>query len=225
MKDDKSYEVVSWRAVQPLLRVRWIALLIHWTFQGLLYMDRTERAFKLGTEAALAIVLGALIQRFVGLYWAVGLAVVVAHTINFAFNSHPYVVLKNFGQTRYDESAVLRYALVIQQRIKRERSVLCAGIWGGFAREQQAYANTPDLDMRIVRRPGFVNGVRACWFALRERTQANLNGFPLDLYVLDDVRQLSKLRRDEVPFVVHDPDERLAALYPAADRLPPEGLS
>lgn len=225
MRRQQSYDVVGWEAAKPLLRVKWFALFIGWAFQGLLHMDRTERFFKLGMDAGLTIMLAAVLKTFVGLYWAVGLGLVVAHCINFAFNSQPYVLLKHFGRTRYDQSTVLEYAQLVKERINQEGSVLCAGIWGGFARDEHSDPKTPDLDVRIVRRPGVLNGVRACWLVLRERTRANLNQFPLDIYVLDGIDRLSKLRHDEIPIILADPDGALCKSYPGAKQLSSEQVS
>jgi hypothetical protein len=49
---------------------------------------------------------------------------------------------------------------------------------------------------------GLANGIRACWFALKERTRAFFSGYPLDVYVLDSERPLDKLRADESPIVL-----------------------
>ena len=59
------------------------------------------------------------------------------------------------------------------------------------------WKETSDLDMRLVRRPGVRNGLRACWFVMKERTRANMRRFPLDVFLLDDFSRLDRLRHDE----------------------------
>jgi predicted nucleotidyltransferase len=76
---------------------------------------------------------------------------------------------------------------------------------------------TSDLDVRLIRRPGLVNGLRACWFVLRERTRAHLTGFPIDFLVLDSPRLLKRMRPDEPPLVIYD------ATNPVKDQIPHAG--
>ena len=47
-QEEKYYAVSHSPVFRPLLKRKAGALLVHWVFQGILNMDSTERAFKLG---------------------------------------------------------------------------------------------------------------------------------------------------------------------------------
>jgi hypothetical protein len=49
-----------------------------------------------------------------------------------------------------------------------------------------------------------MNGIRAAWFLLKERTRALFSKFPLDMYVLDSERSLRdrRLKADEQPVLL-----------------------
>jgi len=73
-------------------------------------------------------------------------------------------------------------------------------VYGSYVRGE--WKPSSDLDVRLVRRAGFVSGLRACWFLLRERTRAFWMRFPLDIYVADGFASLERLRLDEAPLVI-----------------------
>src|SRR3970282_61306 len=70
--------VGHWLLTNPV-----VALASHWTFQSLLYMDSTERWFKVGLDVALTAIIGACLSFW--LSWPVALLVafLLSHTLNF----------------------------------------------------------------------------------------------------------------------------------------------
>lgn len=217
MKKKGTYEVVGWRLVQPLLRIKVVAISVAWFFQGMLYAGRTEVIFKLALSAMMTAALAVILNLVISPMPAILIGFILAHTINFLFNGQLYVVLKHFGPTPHSRDSVVHYLSDLQERLQREPSILAAGVWGSFARgEPNEY---PDIDLRIVRRRGTINGLRACWYLLRERSQAFFKRLPLDAYIWDNLKGLSSLRSDEVPIVLHDPESVLKDKYPAARAL------
>lgn len=181
--------------IRRLLRYPLVAVVIHWAFQSLFYMDSTERCFKLGLDVILtglgAVALGTWLPTRVA--WPV--AFLVAHTLNFLFNAQLWGVLKHYGlvRTSYDEFYL--YVKKLGQRASHDPSIQSLLVYGSLAR--LGWSPSSDLDARIIRRPGFTNGLRACWFLLLERSRAFVARFPLDVYVLDDRQSLVKLHPDE----------------------------
>ena len=202
-KEQGIYPVATHPLLRPLLRRRAGALFVSWVFQGLLYMDRTERWFKLAIDgivtAAVGIPIGLLSPLGLGPALVVGF--LLAHTANWVFNGQIFVVLKAFGGVRHSMDQWERYMRGLNDRIRREPSIRWAGAFGSLVRGQ--FSETSDLDVRIIRQSGFVNAIRACWFVLKERTRAFFSGYPLDIYVLDSERLLEKLRGDEAPVILH----------------------
>jgi thymidylate kinase/predicted nucleotidyltransferase len=179
------------------------ALLTSWVFQGLLYMDHTERWFKLAIDGVITAAVGIPVGLLspVGLAPALVGAFLLAHTVNWLFNGQVFAVLKTFGGVRHSMDQWERYMQGLKDRIRQEPSIRWAAAYGSLARGQ--FSETSDLDVRIIRHPGVTDALRACWFVLTERTRAFFSGYALDVYVLDSERPLKKLRVDERPVILH----------------------
>jgi predicted nucleotidyltransferase len=198
--DEDRYYNVSERAIlRPLLGNPIVALSVHWVFQGMLNMDRTERLLRIGAEVVL---MGISLLLFVlagklPLIWAAVAAFLVAHTLNFLFNGQIWVVLKHFGLVRHSRAEFDEYLCQLSERVMAEPSIEYAAAYGSLVRGE--WRPTSDLDVRLVRKPGVVSSLRACWFVLQERTRALINKFPLDVFVLDGPELLAEMRDDERP--------------------------
>lgn len=171
------------------------ALALHWVFQGLVYMDPAERWFKLALDALLTALLAPLLGLFLRPVPALLLSFLAAHTLNFLFNGQLWGALKQYGLVYTSPQIFEGYLSGLRRRASREPSIRHLYVYGSLAREE--WSPFSDLDARLVRRPGFFNGLSACWFVLKERSRALFARFPLDLYVIDRVGNLKKLRPDE----------------------------
>ena len=111
----------------------------------------------------------------------------------------------------------------LRSRMSRESSILAVGIWGGIARgEEEDY---PDVDLRVFRKSGVINGLTACWVMVKERSRALFNRFPLDAFLSDGWRHITRLRADEIPVLLYDPFGFLQGRYedaPAWSTLQPD---
>lgn len=177
----------------------------HWLFQGLLKMDRTERIFKILIDISLFVALSVIMMKSMGFYMSIFLAVFVAHSLNWIFNGQIFVSLKNLSLTENELEDFIIYSKNLKKRISNEESIIAAAIFGSLSRDE--LKSSSDLDVRIIRKPGFVNGFRGCVFVLLERSRAFFSKFPLDIIVLDNLESLKKLRKDEPPVVIHDPNK------------------
>ncbi|HRQ42061.1 MAG TPA: hypothetical protein PLD25_29425 [Chloroflexota bacterium] len=200
--NSKGYAKFESAWIRYLVRHPLTAVGMHWTFQSLFYMDRTERRFKLVLDVALTLLFWLLFQLWLPWFAAILPAFFVAHTLNFLLNGHLWGALKHYGyvENSYDEFS--SYAAHLADRVKANHSIVYAAIYGSCVREE--WCSTSDLDVRIIRNKGFGNGLKACWYCTTERSRALLFGFPLDMYLLDDTKGLDYLRLDESPTVLLD---------------------
>jgi hypothetical protein len=189
------YAKVKWRAMRQLLCHPIVAVATHWAFQSLLYMDPTERLFKLTLDAMLTLAGSTLLSAWLPRQIAWPTAFIVAHTLNFLFNGHLWGVLKHYGLVSYTPEVFRIYVKALGRRAQLEPAIQYVVICGSLSRQQ--WSASSDLDARIIRNPGFINGLRACWFLLRERSRALVARFPLDVYVLDDEVRLQQLNVEE----------------------------
>jgi len=209
--DVNYYKISDSRFLQPLLRSLLFALLIHWTFQGMLYMDRTERWFKLAftgitTSICVALflwlgifenstILSRVDNPFVPLILSFVTALPIAHTLNFLLNSQIPVVLKHYRLVQHSHENWEAYANGVIDQANQCQHFDFIAAYGSLSRKQ--WSPSSDLDLRVIRKAGFWHGLCACCFVMSQRTRALVNRFPLDIYILDDAKSLQKLRSDE----------------------------
>ena len=195
-----SYPVSEIRWLQFFLHHRVTAMVIHWAFQSIMQMDVTEKAFKLTIDLFFTILFSVLLITWMPIFAAIMSAFLFAHTINFLLNGQIYVVLKNFGDIEHELTEYDEYIEEMKIRLQTEPSIRWAAIYGSMARNE--LKKTSDLDIRFIRKPGFLNGLRSCMFVLLERTRANLNRFPIDFLIFDIPHPLKKMRSDESPVIL-----------------------
>jgi predicted nucleotidyltransferase len=193
--NEDTYAKITYPILRKLLKRPIIAVGLHWAFQSLFYMDSTERWFKLSLDLiftlVLALTFSARVKGTLACLWGF----LLAHTLNFLFNGQIWGVLKTYGYIAQPYTEFFQYVTQLSTRAAREPSIKRLIVYGSLAR--QDWSPTSDLDGRILRKPGFRNGVRSCWFLMKERSRALVSRFPLDLYVIDDISSLTRLRADE----------------------------
>jgi hypothetical protein len=174
----------------------------HWVFQSMLYMDRSERNFKLALDVLLTVPFALLLA-----FWWPGVqaiswpgailgGLIVAHSLNYIFNAQLCALGANYGLVRSDYERLNSYAQALGRRAQQEPSIQYAAICGSMA--QASHSSDSDLDVRILRYPGLGNGIRAGWFVLCERTRAQFTWFPLDIYLFDSDETIhAKLKSHE----------------------------
>jgi len=173
-----------------------ILILSGWLFQGILYMDKTEKVFKLTLDLLLTMI-----------FMLVGISliesIVISHTINWIFNGQVWVIFKNLKTLRTPKRKFKKYLTRLRIHVGSEPSIVWAGVYGSLVRGE--FKETSDLDVRLIRKPGLINGVRACIFVMKERTWATFHKFPLDIYVGDNFGFIQRM--NEQPTIIYKIEE------------------
>lgn len=180
---------------------------VGWVLQILHSTDRTERWVRIAFEATLIAglwfvlaevsLLGSGVAR---LLWVFA----VVHSVSWFFLGNFWVYMldsflwvKNPGLY-----AVLRYVEFVRRVFVRSASCDAILIYGSMCRS--AFHGRSDLDLRIIRRPGFVAGIASVFVGFYARIPAALKKIPVDLQVVDSLKFLEKqMRPDERPVVVY----------------------
>jgi predicted nucleotidyltransferase len=184
------------RTLKLILRNPLSALAAHWVFQSLLYMNGSERWFKIGLDIALTIAFAVLVSWYLPIFPSLFLSFVLAHTLNFIFNGQIWGVLKHYGIVYTPRESFLQYAGNVVARAKAETAIVGFVVCGSLSRSD--WTPYSDFDGRVLRKPGIFNAARASWFVCLERARAFLNFFPIDLYVIDSHDLNGSLYRGEV---------------------------
>lgn len=196
------------KSINPIIKIPTV-LCSSWVFQGLLYMDRTDKMFKVLLEIIILAPLFFLIQIQLNPLLSLIIAFTLTHTLNWLFNSQVPVALRNAGLLSVGTLAINEYSVKLKKRISSNNSILGAAVFGSLSRGE--LNKNSDLDIRIIRKRGFVNAIRACSYTLYERSRALVFIFPLDIYLLDGISDLKKL--NEPPIIIHDPQDILRNYY------------
>ena len=102
---------------------------------------------------------------------------------------------------------MFRYIKGIRSRLARRRSISCAFIYGSISRGN--LHDSSDLDIVLVRRPGFRNAISALIVLTLEKLRSLAYRIPLEAYLADDLSFLDRPRKDETPLIIADPDNAL----------------
>jgi predicted nucleotidyltransferase len=217
----RSAETPAWQEQRKATvggRIRWWNLPRGWAHQGFFYLDRTQRLGRVVFEIVPAVVLAGLISvaarislSDVGL-WAASLA--VTHTLNWVLNGNWWAgMLFTFpGLRNPGERATRDYLAGMADRLQKDHAISGVMIFGSVSRGQ--WHDRSDLDVRLLRRPGWRHGVAGVLVLSRERLIGLLVRQPLDVYLADDIPFLKKMRADEQPVFLKKDDPRLERAYP-----------
>lgn len=210
--DKNTYMGISQNKLLNHSSKKYILIIGNWVLQGLWYSDKTERAFKILIDLILTLLFFFVLISYINTIMSIIIAFIIAHTLNWLFNHHFWALVQEVLKVgKNSPKEIIYYAKGIKDRASNKGSILCAAVYGSLCRGE--LSESSDLDVRIVRKPGIINGVHACLFGFLENIRAFLYKFPLDMHVVDSTKHLSKLRDDEVPVVLHDPNGILEKLY------------
>jgi predicted nucleotidyltransferase len=210
-------------------RARWWNLPRGWAHQGFFYLDRTQRIGRVVFEIVPTAILAGLIGASAGIppshVWLWCISLFLAHTLNWVLNGNwwagmlfAFPSLRNRG-----DRATCAYLNQMAHRLRRDRSISGAMIFGSIARGQ--WHERSDLDVRLLRRPGVWNGTMGVLILLRERWIALWSRQPLDIYLVDGIPFLKRMRADEPPVFLKKDDPRLELAYPEGKETRIEVLS
>lgn len=191
-----------------LMNSKFGIMAINWVFQGILGADRTEQIFKIMFDLILSLVLTLIFVQVGNLYFALFFAVILAHTMNWLFNGQFWVVGRFCGITNNSREQIWNYLKAVNERINGKSSLLGAAIFGSMGRGHDPRYNS-DIDLRLVRKKGIRHGFMANFAGFMEKARAFMAGIPLHLFVYDSLDSLDKLRIEEQPYILYDPDNLL----------------
>lgn len=179
---------------------------VGWVLQILHSTDRTERRVRIGTEALLTgglwFALGAMGFLLDGTvrFWGVFVAI---HSISWFFIGNFWVyMLDSFLWVKNPGiEGVLKYVDFVRRKFVNNDLSEAVLIYGSMCRGM--FHGRSDLDLRIIRRPGVLAGLRAVFVGFAVRVPAAMKKIPVDLQVVDSLEFLRRqMRSDERPIVV-----------------------
>lgn len=186
--------------IKPVKAIR------YWLVQGMLYAHPTERVLKIATEI-LFFVPTVLILRSLGFGSTASaiLAFIISHSINFLLNCAVWeTLICDLTLPGAGRKTLFRYTKGIRSRLSNRKSISCAFIYGSISRGD--LHDSSDLDIVLVRRPGFRAAIPALAVLTLEKFRSLANRIPLEAYLADNMSFLDRPRKDELPLIISDPN-------------------
>jgi hypothetical protein len=179
-------------------------LISNWLCQGMVYMNRYERLHRLLLEVSLILIILWVAVPPMGSLKAVMVAFLIAHTFFWIFNGHFYVLMRYLAERNNKPAQFIAYIEGINERVQEKEFLLAVVAFGSLSKEK--FSASSDFDIRFLRKKGFLNSIRAFNLCATERARAFIHAFPLDIYVFDAEELSQKIRADEPPVVIMDPE-------------------
>jgi predicted nucleotidyltransferase len=194
-----------------VLKTRLAVIAANWLFQGTRYMIAYEIGLKLFLEAIFAFPLLYFLLDKVSVISAITISFITAHTINWIINGHFFVLMRYVNPIEKTEQDFASFIEKMTATALKWKSIDAVSIYGSYCRGNlHKYS---DLDVRVLTRPGFHNTIKGAIFCFLQRADAFISIFPLDIYCIDKISSLNRMRVDERPVILFDHSGRLSDLY------------
>lgn len=195
--------------------LNWILFLSNWLFQGIPNADRTEKIYKTLFTLFLWGILLWVLYSLVNVAIKKGLIIsfLVAHTINWLVNGNISTILIHrlllVKLSKYD---LFSFIEKLTEKVKNENWILYAASFGSICWGD--LKDSSDIDISIVRKPGFKNALKAIWFSLKEKKIADINRIPLEIYISDSPENsIKRFAGEKNPVVIFDPYNSIDKYY------------
>ncbi len=194
-----------------ILKTRIAVIAANWVFQGMRYMCGYEISLKIILDILIALPLLYLMLEKLSVGYAFLLAAVIAHTINWIINGHFFVLMRYVAPIPKTEQHFETFIEHMKVSALQWKSIDSIAIYGSYCRGN--LHKHSDLDVRVITHPGILNAIKGSLFCFMQRAIAFLSIFPLDIYCIDRMELLDRLRGDEKPIVLFDNTGRLSDRY------------
>jgi len=197
----------------------WLQFFSNWLMQGILHADKSEKAYKiLFTIFFWVIFFSILYFGFnISIYRSIFFAFIIAHTINWFINCNFYVLfvhrmkwLKTTKPELFDQLYDIQDRL---EKISNKDWLLYSVSLGGICKG--TLNKHSDIDVTLVRKPGFKNMISAIIFYVKEKKYADFKGVPLDIFICDTPENcIKRSKYQKNPIVMIDHENEVDVYYP-----------
>ena len=195
--------------------LNWLLFLSNWIFQGIPNADKTEKTYKI----LFTFFFGTLV--FVGFYSTGSSSIVkriifsflIGHTFNWLVNGNISIILiHRLLLVKLSKQDLFKYLQKLKEKTKNQDWIFYAASFGSICRGD--LKDSSDIDISIVRKPGFNNALKSIWFALKEKKSADFKGIPLEVYISDTpLDSIKRFGAEKNPVVLYDPENVISKYY------------
>jgi len=197
-----------------LMQTGVVILAINWVFQGVRGMQFKELSFRWALESIVFLILFLiLIQSEVSVIWSCLGALVLAHSLNWLFNTHLWVCVRYMKVYRRNPDALSNFLSDVSKQINKKSWLKEAVCIGSIGDKGDVSSWRSDIDLRLFFGAGPLDYFRLNFYLIYLRTRALIEIIPLDLYAYDNIEILERFKSDEGILLIKDVDGRIAARF------------
>ena len=199
--------------------LRFLQFFTNWFMQGVFHADLSERLYKLFFTiffSFLFYIISSICLSFT-FYFDIIFSVFLAHTFNFFLNCNIFVLLIHRIKCLKTNKAKLFSHLYFMRNqldnLHDKSWILYCISLGGIC---QGTLNVhSDIDVCIIRRPGFINLIKSIIFYVKAKNIADFRAVPLDIFICDSsMNCLKRSKYQKNPIVLLDHNNIIDKYYP-----------
>ncbi|MCH7964119.1 MAG: hypothetical protein IH852_09295 [Bacteroidetes bacterium] len=195
--------------------LRWILLFSNWLIQGILHADKTEKIYKLLFTIISWCGFFILFQNTFNysIIWSIFFGFLLGHTLNWIVNGNFYnLLVHRLYLSKLTKKDLFLYLHNLSNRLNGKSFILYCASFGSICNGN--LKDSSDLDVSLVRKPGFKNGLKSIIILVQERKLADLKGIPLEMFLSDSPNNSKKrFGNEQNPVVIYDPDNIITNYY------------
>ncbi len=197
----------------------WLQIFTNWFMQGISHADKSEKLYKIFFTIVFWILFFSI--SFFGFnipfYKSLFLSFIVAHTLNWFVNCNFHVLfVHRMKWLKTSKPELFNQLYEIQDRLEKEQNkdwILFTVSLGGICKG--TLSEHSDIDVSLIRKPGFKNLVSAIIFYVKEKMYADLKGVPLDIFICDTPENcIQRSKGQKNPIVMIDHENVIDTYYP-----------
>lgn len=195
-----------------------ILLIVNWSFQGRIHINRVEQIIRTSIELILIAIIFYTLHYTVsfGIGIGIGIAFFLSHSLNWIFTTNIWSTqIRKHGRIQYKSKKFMQFLMLLRQSVQNDKSIYGAAIYGSMSTGK--FNEDSDIDIKLYRNDGFWNLIKSYLFLFSIRTKSNIHMIPLDIYVIDKISDYH-LKEEEIPIIIHDPDYLFNDFYDKVDR-------
>ena len=197
----------------------WLQVFSNWLMQGILHADKSEKGYKM----MFTIFFWAIFIIVFNFYLNLGftssliLSFIIAHTLNWIINCNFYVLfVHRIRWLKTSKPTLFNQLYNIQNRLENLSNrdwILYVVSHGGICKG--TLSQHSDIDVSLIRKPGFKNLVSAIIFYVKEKKYADFKRVPLDIFICDTPENcIKRAKGQKNPIVLFDPNNKVDTYYP-----------
>ena len=193
--------------------LRWLLLISSWMFQGIINADRTEKVYCLLFTIIFTIIFYFSLSSINDVIIRFFLSFIIAHTLNWLINVNiNSILIHRLFLKKLSKSNLFRYLESLDKRLNEKNWLLYSAVFGSICRG--TLKDSSDLDVSLVRKPGFIRALKGLFFITCEKKIADFKSIPLEIYLNDlPESSIERFKAEKNPLILKDPSNIISRYY------------